>query len=461
MALPIILFVAALILILAPLPMPGFRQYRNFLGAALFFVGIVLGTVSSVDYNDAGFCSHIRTAFGNETSKCDLGWYFAGWGQSTQWPHFITIAHTDETGAAGSSISLPYSIRMADNWAGAITQTTRFGIPQDDVQFLKMARDFRSPERLITSTLRPAVTASLDTVANFFTMEEYYAGGQRDAFKTEFFDTVTKGRAVIERSEGLFSGPSLDRNVTPSDSSVSADTAETGGADRIRTITTKRLDASGQPIRVEHGYATYGIVVSTAILQNLDPDDLFEEQISERKEAAARRSIARERRLEEEEQRLLAIASAERAIAQRQGEAREKQITATTDADTSKRLALIVAEQQREQARIAKDTAGLALERAEIDAQARTVAADAEAYEKRALLEADNALQAKLATYEAVQRVWAEAFAQRRVPTTVFGGSQEGGLPGGDADVANFLKLKTVEAARDLNLDTSIGSNSN
>lgn len=456
MTLPIMLLVGALIIWFAPISLASLKPYRRFLGGILFFLGLVSGAYGAFSYNDAGYCVHIRTALGTESHKCDLGWYISGWGNTTVYPHFITVAHTGAPDAAGSYVAQPYSIRMADNWAGTVTQTTRFGIPKDREQFLKMARDFRSPERLITSTLVPAVTASLDTVANFFSMEEYYAGGQRDTFKTEFYDTITKGRAEIDRTETLRTGVRLDRSTAPSDSSVTADTAETGGSDRVRTLTVKRLDSAGQPIRVKHGFTEYGIVVSTAILQNLDPDDSFEEQINARKEAAARRSVAGERRLEEEEQRLLAIATAERAIAQRQGEAREKQITQTTNAETIKRLALIGAEQRREEARIGKETSSLSLERAEIDAQARTIAADAEAYEKRALLNADNALQAKLAAYVKTQEVWADAFARRQVPSTVLGGQAGGSLPGSDTDVSTFLKLKTVEAARDLNLDTSI-----
>ncbi len=129
---------------------------------------------------------------------------------------------------------------MADNWAGEVTQTTRFGIPQDPEQFLKMARDFRSPERLITSTLRPAVTASLDSVANLYTMEEYFAGGRRDDFKTEFRDAVVKGRVVIERYESVSSGANIDRSTAPSTSNLAADTAETGGTERLNIITRKK-----------------------------------------------------------------------------------------------------------------------------------------------------------------------------------------------------------------------------
>ncbi|MEM8811052.1 MAG: SPFH domain-containing protein [Pseudomonadota bacterium] len=409
----------------------------------------------AVGYNDAGYCVHIRTVFGTESSKCDLGWFFSGWGNTTQYPHFITIAYTHDADAGGSSISGPYTVRMADNWAGDVTQTTRFGIPQDPEQFLKMARDFRSRERLITSTLRPAVSASLDSVANLFTMEEYYAGGRRDDFKTEFRDALIKGRAVVTRDETIVTGPDINRTTAPSASELSADTAETGGGERLRIVTKKKIDASGNEVRIRHGFVDYGIVVSTAILQNLDPDDAFEQQIKERKDAAARRSVAREKRLEQEEQRLLALAEAERAIAQRQGKAREDQIQRTTDAETGKRLALIAADQRREEARIAKETALLNLERAEIDARARRVAADAEAYEKEALLLADGALSQKLSAWVKSQEVWAGAFAQRRVPSTVFGGGGDGGT-GSDFDAKTFMQLLTVQAAKQLELDMGI-----
>jgi len=422
--------------------------------ALLMGGGVLTALGGALGYNDAGYCVHIRTVFGTENSKCDLGWFFSGWGKTTGYPHFITVSYTQEADAGGSSVSGPYTVRMADNWAGEVTQTTRFGIPQDPEQFLKMARDFRSPERLITSTLRPAVSASLDSVANLFTMEEYYAGGKRDDFKTEFRDSLIKGRAVVIREETVVRGPNINRTTAPSESSLSADTAETGGGERLRFVTRKKVDENGVEIRVGNGFSEYGIQVSTAILQNLDPDDAFEDQIKERKDAAARRSVAREKRLEQEEQRLLALAEAERAIAQRQGKAREDQIQRTTDAETSKRLALIAADQRREEARIAKETAQLNLERAEIDAKSRQVAADAEAYEKEALIRADGALNQKLAAWVKSQEVWAAAFSKRRVPATVFGGSESG--TGSDLDAKTFMQLLTVQAAKQLELDMTI-----
>ena len=85
--------------------------------------------------------------------------------------------------------------------------------------------------------------------------------------------------------------------------------------------------------------------------------------------------------------------------------------------------------------------------------------ADAAAYEKTAILEADNALAQKLAAYVEVQKVWAEAFANRKVPTTVFG-APEGGV-GTDGDISRFIDLLTMQAATGLSVDPSIARKSN
>lgn len=426
--------------------------------AGVGVAGIIGLAVASgyVGYNDAGYCTHVQTVFGTEDAKCDLGWYVKGWGTTTEYPHFITIAHTADPTAEGSSVNAPYAIRLNDNWSGDVTQTTRFGIPRDRDQFLAMHNEFRGVGRLVTSTLVPAVTASLDSTANLYSMEEYFAGGGRDAFKTDFTNALTKGRPVTRRVEVVVDGVGHDPNTAPSASDVAADTAQTGGDDRVRVVTERVLDASGNEVRIPHSFGNFGVTVSSAILTNLDPVDEFEVQIQKRKEAAARRVIAVEQRLEQEEQRLLAIAEGERNIAERQAEARVEQIAATTAADTEKRLALIAAEQQREQANIAKQTSAIALEKARIDAEAVQVTADAEAYARRAVLEADNALQAKLDAEVSIQAEWAQAYAQRKVPALVFGGAGDGVPVGSDAEASMLIDLLTAQAAERLAYDRAV-----
>jgi len=450
-----ITFVLAALSALAVPVIPELKRLRTIGVSIVSSIGVIITLGGAASYNDAGYCQHVRTIFGNESAVCETGWYFSGWGNSTAWPHFITVAHTADQEADGSAIYAPYSVRLADNWNGTITQTTRFGIPQDNAQFLKLARDFRSPERMISTVLKPAVTSSLDSVSNMYTMEEYWAEGKRDEYKSEFADAVTRGRAEVKQvslneSGGVIRGrnaPSSDPNVQ--DTSVIEDT-------EVRSVFMEKVkDSSGNVKRIAHDYLEYGIIASSVILENLDPDDKFEDRIQARKDAASRRIIAQEERREQEEQRLLAIQKGETDVAVRQAAAKTEQIQKTTEAETTKQLALIAAEQRRAEAEIARATAELALEKAKIDAQSVTVAADAEAYAKEAILTADGALAQKLAAWTEAQRVWADAAARINVPATVIGG--EGGTAGNAlGTVDTFMQMMMIKTAKDLQVDPTV-----
>lgn len=451
----VVLLAASMVITAVPMSEP-IAKVKKLVASVLAVIGIIICIQGAVAYNDAGYQQHVRTVFGTESAVMNTGWYFEGWGTSTSWPKYITVAHTNAVDAEGRAITGPYRVRLADNWTGDVTQSTRFQIPSDEDQFLAMARAFRTPERLITTTLRPGVTASLDSVANMFTMEEYYAGGARDQFKTEFSDAVEKGRAKV-RQEQVYTNQRITQGgQAPSDLDVAADSADVGDTNVRRTVMVKVTDASGNDVRITHDYAQWGIIVAQAILENLDPDDRFEDQIQARKDAASRRIVAREQRLEQEEQRLLAIQQGETDIAKRQAAARTEQIQRTTDAETEKQLALIAAERQREEADIAKETAAINLERAKIDAEAVTVAADAEAYAKSAILEADGALAQKLDAWVQAQRVWADAASKINVPSTVFSGSAGDNSGNALSTVEQFMSMMMMRTAQDLQVDPAI-----
>ena len=429
-------------------------RVKNFATVVLIAIGGLIGLSGAVSYNDAGYCQHVRTIFGTESAECRTGWYFSGWGNSTPWPYFITVSHTADMEADGISINGPYNVRMSDNWTGDVTETTRFGIPQDNEQFLKMARDFRSPERLISTTLKPSVTTAIDTVANMFTMEQYYSGQMRDQFKTEFKDTLIKGQPKVQLVQKEVANPD-PAQASASDSISNQDTSNVGDMTVTITVAEKVLDENGKEIRTIPEYLQYGIQVSSAILEKIDADPAFEEQQKKRKDAVSRRVIAKEQRLEQEEQRLLEIANGDTEIAKRQAQAKTEQIQLTTEAETQKKLAITAAERVREEARVAKETAAINLERARIDAESVTVAADAEAYAKQAILEADGALAQKLAAWSEAQKVWADAASKINVPSTVIGGS-EGSSGSALGTVDTFMQMMMIKNAKDLQVDPAI-----
>jgi hypothetical protein len=120
-------------------------------------------------------------------------------------------------------------------------------------------------------------------------------------------------------------------------------------------------------------------------------------------------------------------------------------------------LVVTEARKQKDKATIDKQTAGILLDKAKIDAQSVVVAAEAKAFEKKALLEADNALQVKLNAWLTAQKYWSDAHARKPVPQTVFGtgGGTDGPLDQRNS-VQNFMDLVIMKSAKDLNVDIGI-----
>ena len=123
-----------------------------------------------------------------------------------------------------------------------------------------------------------------------------------------------------------------------------------------------------------------------------------------------------------------------------------------------KKQVLIEAERQRQQAEIQEETSKILLSKAKIDAEAVKVAAEAEAFRKQKILDADNALAQKLDAEIEIQKIWAEAFARRAVPQYVFAGSgNDGNTPVGlDQEVKHFMQLMTLDAAKRLSYDRGL-----
>ena len=107
-------------------------------------------------------------------------------------------------------------------------------------------------------------------------------------------------------------------------------------------------------------------------------------------------------------------------MAERQAQAKVEQIQRTTEAETEKQLAITKAYKLKEQAKIERETAQIHLEKARIEAETKRTLAEAEAYQKKVILEADNALAQKLEAEIQIHQLWADAFAKRAVSTRVF-----------------------------------------
>lgn len=410
-------------------------------------------------YAQPGYQYHVRTLDGQEKMVSKTGWAYYGLGWKNAWKKAMTVQATasdSETVSAESDSNNASAdlraerITFLDQVDAHATASVRFRLPTDEASFLALVREYRSPANLLRTSLIPAFQETLQANATLMGAEEYFSGG-RTSFNADFEDQIKRGLFVVDRKEVKVADVEFQSRGANA-SKTEQDTFEENN--KVILQVTKRLNSEGVPIRKAQAYTDWGIAAIEARITGVYPNKAFMQRMKQKQEASADRAIAREKRVQEEEQRLLAIARADRQVAERQGEMEVDQIQRTTLAETEKQLALTEASKRLEQADINKQTALILLDKARIDAEAKTVAADAEAYERTVILESDNALQQKLDAEIEIQRVWADAYAKRRV---VFAGSGSTDVTqGGDSEVNTFLKLKTVEAAERLNYSRDV-----
>lgn len=422
-------------------------------------------------YAEPGYVYHVRTIMGEERVIDDVGYSYHLFGRINEWKKAMTVqavAYSDVDGDGRPDISSeedgsdgntsanlpPLSVVMLDQVDSKISATTRFRIPTERDAFLRMAHEYRTPENLLNTALIPAFKETLQATGSLMAAEEYYSG-RRTEFNAEFENQMQNGIYLVSRHQ-----VKVEDDTAQAMGSAAADLGanqnEFGQPTKVKFVVEKKLKADGTFERKEQKFTEYGIQVIEARVTDLTPNQKFVERMQLKQQAAADRAIAQEKRVQEEEQRLLAIAKGDREVAEQQAEAKKIQIKHTTEAETEKRLALIAASKQLEQAEIDKKTAQIQKEKADIDAKRIKVLADADKYEREARIAGDNALQQKLDTELAIQKVWAEAYAKRAVPSTVIG-SGSGEVPvGGDTETQRFMQLMTLDAAKRLAYDRGV-----
>lgn len=415
-------------------------------------------------YADAGYVYHVRTITGQEAAVTGPGYRVKLFGRVNTWKKAQSIevsgsgvADTRNAERENSSISaiIPAkSVVFLDQVDAKVEATARFNLPSDEEQFLRLVREYRSPENLLRTELIPAVLETMDATSNLMGAEEYFSGG-RSEYVNEFQNQLRDGLYLVERIEVITE--SLETQLGTANAALGTEQEEFGNNSQVTYAVEKKVDENGIPLRKPQSFNNFGITVVTARITDVDPNQKFKDRMELKQKASADRAIFREQRIQEEEQKKLAITRGEREVAERQAEAKVEQIERTTNAETEKQLAITEAERLLESEKILKEQAAVALERAELEAQSVKVRANAEAYQKRAIIEADNALQQKLDAELAIQQVWAEAYAKRNVPQYVFGAGD--GVPNGSDTEASYLQqLLTMEYAKRMDIDRSVSN---
>jgi regulator of protease activity HflC (stomatin/prohibitin superfamily) len=430
-------------------------QFMKKLGIGLAAGALVLvGTFNSVFvYNEAGYQTHIRTITGEEKIVTDVGYTTKWFGKATPWKQaqtlqFAIVKEGETSREVDDGVGIDnYRVTFLGNVDGVVEASTRFRMPQGE-QFLRIAREYRTPENFMQTAVVPAVKETLQTTASLMTADDYFAGS-RSEFSSNFDDQLRNGQFAVKRKEVQQSVEAKRNEGDKLVSGAGADPEQT----RTAFITEKETDEKGREVRKPQVFVGMGVEVVEARVPNILPNEQFRARMVKVQTAQADLAVARADRLKEEEGKLLAVARGQRSVEEKRQETLRVQVEQTTNAETNKLLSLTEASQAEESAKISKRTALELLDKAKTDAQAKKLTADAEAYALRVVLEADGALDKKLATMEKMTGMIAQAMANAPVSQFSMGGGNSGSRAG---QVEDFMTLMNAQNMKTLSLDMNI-----
>jgi regulator of protease activity HflC (stomatin/prohibitin superfamily) len=251
-------------------------------------------------------------------------------------------------------------------------------------------------------------------MANLTTAQESYSK-KRSEFVSGAQDQIENGVYQTEEEEKKILDPLSGEEVT-----------------KIFKIIKKR---DGIPLRQPNPLEGLGITISNFEVKDFVYSDTVKEQIKTQQEALMGVETSRAKAKQAEQEKITII---------EQGKARVEQ--ARYEEEEKKARAVVAASQSRDVAQLHRDAAVFSKEKDILLGQG-------EATRKKLVMEADGALEKKLATYERVMENFAKEFGKQKwVPEISMSGSADNK---GNAAI-NFMEILGAKAARDLSLDIGV-----
>lgn len=324
-------------------------------------------------------------------------------------------SHPTQSGNRDESIKA----RFNDGGHGNISGTLRWEMPLDPEKLKALHTKFGSQDAVEQGLIRPVVERAVYMTGPLMSSKESAAERRSDLIQF-IEDQVVNGVYKTETEDIKVKDPLSGQERTVTRVKLIKDTASPGGYAR----------QEGSPLR-DFGIKTYSFNINS-----IRYDDQVEKQIQQQQDLVMQVQTA--------------IASAKKAeqdaiTAQKQGEAAAAK--AKWEQEVKKAQQVTEAQQKVE-------VANLAVKEAELYKRQQILIGEGEAGRRAAALQADGALESKLAVYKEIMIAYANAVGhQKWVPDVVFGSN--GGGNGGQQAV-QLLEVLGAKAAKDLAVDLRV-----
>jgi len=396
-------------------------------------VKIALGVVFTLiflffnpfSYNDAGERTVVEQMDGKQFVQYSPGIYYSGFfAKENAWPNQISVSYQSDqpnmTLEDGTVEIGKVTIRFGSDATTALTSgITQFILPMDEKEMIEMNNAHRTVQSLVSKRLAPYTKECLQSSAQLMSSEVHYSGG-RAQMAQDYLDQLKNGVFILKTNDKVVYDSLEKENKRVYETNIVTDKV-------------------GQPKRKFSSIKEYGITVADANITNVNYETRVDNMLAKKIDASTRASIAKQELLTAQQQQLTAKAKGEQRLVEIEYQQKQEQTKQVVAAETK----VEVAKQDMEQQKIQSQAA-------ELEARKIKTLADAQAYAKRTEMQANGALEQKLATYKEVQRYWADAFSKYNgniVPQIMSGGGH-----GGNGAV-NFMEMMGAKAAKDLTLD--------
>lgn len=348
---------------------------------------------------------------------------------------FYFIADADE----GTSRDQSIEVRFNDGSVANISGTMRVQLPTSGQQQIALVENyaFRDYDALESKFILPIVRNAARRTANLMTARESYSE-KRSLFNDLTWDQIQNGLYLLEEvtiTEEVETG--LDEEGKAVVQEVS------------RKINQIKRGEDGLPLREKNPLEDTGISLANFEIKQFVYKGKVNEQIAEQQEnlMAIATAKAQRQRAEEEERRV--VAEGKKAVAEAKYQKEQEKIRAVVDAQKEKEVAELQAHKQLEVAK-------LDAKAADEEKTANIRRGEGEAKRKALVMQADGALKQKLEAQIQINKLWAEAFANRKVPATYIAGGGDGAGSDPDMQFKTFMQLQNLDAITNLNLKAGV-----
>lgn len=395
----------------------------------IVFAMIISGAYSIVPKGEY----EVKQTWGTGTvdARMEPGFWLT-FGSVERWPKAETFYFTADV-REGKREDESIEVRFNDGSLCNVSGTCRIVLPKtkDEAMALVVDRGYKDFHDLELKLILPVVRNALRATANLMSARESYSEKRLD-FINGAWDQI---------QFGLYETTEVSKEVKDP---ITGDIV-------VKKTKVVKKDKDGNPVRQRNPLSGTGIMLDNFEVKQFVYAPEVKKQIATQQQAYMAVETARANAARAEQDALTVEAQGKARVMGARYAAEQEKIRAVVKANKEKEVAEIAAKRKLEVARLDRLAA-------EQQKQAAISIAQGEAEARRLKLQADNYAAMKIKAWETAQANWAQAFAQRKVPTMILGSKG-----GADSDVLSMRRLVDIALGTkilgiDLNLQTQPGS---